>query len=242
MKICSRSPRGNVDWNWKPVTSGRRHWVVPHAGTWIEILIRWQRKPLSIVVPHAGTWIEIIVNFPGISLLFCRSPRGNVDWNLKMIWYLCYISVVPHAGTWIEISLPSVPEWLSFVVPHAGTWIEIICREYNVNEEWRRSPRGNVDWNRWCHVDRCSCWLSFPTRERGLKLQYPCSGCKWLERRSPRGNVDWNCFTALVSRDRFVVPHAGTWIEIHTCYFHFPLRRCRSPRGNVDWNYQMQEF
>ena len=33
--------------------------VVPHAGTWIEILI-WLVLIFAIfVVPHAGTWIEI---------------------------------------------------------------------------------------------------------------------------------------------------------------------------------------
>ena len=55
--------------------------VVPHAGTWIEIVIRPEIVLILEVVPHAGTWIEII-----ISKCFCLIP-----------------SVVPHAGTWIEI-------------------------------------------------------------------------------------------------------------------------------------------
>ena len=33
--------------------------VVPHAGTWIEILLKDGTKPEDAVVPHAGTWIEI---------------------------------------------------------------------------------------------------------------------------------------------------------------------------------------
>ena len=56
------------------------------------------------------------------------------------------------------------------VVPHAGTWIEILRK--------RRKSRTNP---------------SFPTRERGLKLQ----------------DMD------LLELPVDVVPHAGTWIEIH---------------------------
>ena len=33
--------------------------VVPHAGTWIEILPVNYNTEISLVVPHAGTWIEI---------------------------------------------------------------------------------------------------------------------------------------------------------------------------------------
>ena len=33
--------------------------VVPHAGTWIEIIIHLDSIGSGIVVPHAGTWIEI---------------------------------------------------------------------------------------------------------------------------------------------------------------------------------------
>ena len=55
--------------------------VVPHAGTWIEILHKVPCYPLCLVVPHAGTWIEIF-------------PPGSQS---------AYHLVVPHAGTWIEI-------------------------------------------------------------------------------------------------------------------------------------------
>ena len=57
--------------------------VVPHAGTWIEIIVNAYRFRLYTVVPHAGTWIE-------------------------MYWSNCTpngVAVVPHAGTWIEIEL-----------------------------------------------------------------------------------------------------------------------------------------
>ena len=52
--------------------------VVPHAGTWIEILIMFSSFKISSVVPHAGTWIEI-GQYDVIPLCLCRSPRGNVD-------------------------------------------------------------------------------------------------------------------------------------------------------------------
>ena len=34
-------------------------YVVPHAGTWIEIVTEYQKEKDVPVVPHAGTWIEI---------------------------------------------------------------------------------------------------------------------------------------------------------------------------------------
>ena len=55
--------------------------VVPHAGTWIEIIIRCKKEELDDVVPHAGTWIEML----DLCCLALQNP------------------VVPHAGTWIEI-------------------------------------------------------------------------------------------------------------------------------------------
>ena len=55
--------------------------VVPHAGTWIEIVPKVDTKNVKSVVPHAGTWIEIVIHLP-----LC-----------------CFKEVVPHAGTWIEI-------------------------------------------------------------------------------------------------------------------------------------------
>ena len=56
--------------------------VVPHAGTWIEIMYGGRRRcNVADVVPHAGTWIEIIT----------VKKQKMAHW------------VVPHAGTWIEI-------------------------------------------------------------------------------------------------------------------------------------------
>ena len=34
-------------------------YVVPHAGTWIEIPDEFEIAKADNVVPHAGTWIEI---------------------------------------------------------------------------------------------------------------------------------------------------------------------------------------
>ena len=64
MLICffggwSRSPRGNVDWNIFKCFCQARISVVPHAGTWIEILTRHPVEYSISVVPHAGTWIEM---------------------------------------------------------------------------------------------------------------------------------------------------------------------------------------
>ena len=39
---------------------GIEYTVVPHAGTWIEILSDSKKIVLNPVVPHAGTWIEML--------------------------------------------------------------------------------------------------------------------------------------------------------------------------------------
>ena len=61
----------------------RTLWVVPHAGTWIEIEYEKGLKEFIYVVPHAGTWIEMFSN-----------DNGTYEYT-----------VVPHAGTWIEIAV-----------------------------------------------------------------------------------------------------------------------------------------
>ena len=53
--------------------------VVPHAGTWIEIVPKVDTKNVKSVVPHAGTWIEITGSTKGNCYALRRSPRGNVD-------------------------------------------------------------------------------------------------------------------------------------------------------------------
>ena len=58
--------------------------VVPHVGTWIEILGGGERRECVLVVPHVGTWIEMV------STVEHKNTRH----------------VVPHVGTWIEIPRP----------------------------------------------------------------------------------------------------------------------------------------
>ena len=143
--------------------------VVPHEGTWIEILTmarRLRNTPsfptrerglkcvlhirysISInVVPHEGTWIEMQV---------CLYSR--------LMYY-----VVPHEGTWIEILIAPSTVWLLVVVPHEGTWIEILFGTYlSVNLSvvphegtWIEITEGII-------VNETQA-TSFPTRERGLK-------------------------------------------------------------------------
>ena len=60
--------------------------------------------------------------------------------------------VVPFAGTWIEICGRKAVIISGKVVPFAGTWIEILPV---------RIKRGYLE--------------SFPSRERGLKLNVPCN-------------------------------------------------------------------
>ena len=79
---CGRSPRVNVDWNSKPHSRHCTYSVVPHAGTWIEIIVFYNDISDINVVPHAGTWIEMVVRrFEGCCT--CRYPHGNADWNNK---------------------------------------------------------------------------------------------------------------------------------------------------------------
>ena len=73
--------------------------------------------------------------------------------------------------------------------------------------------------------------MSFPTRDRGLKYRIIYRSEALYMCRSPRGNVDWNLWSSLNRFFYFVVPHAGTWIEIvqnHLCQCWWG----RSPRSN----------
>ena len=88
-----------------PIRGGH---VVPHEGTWIEILMACVYPTAPVVVPHEGTWIEI-----GII-------RDIVE----------DFMVVPHEGTWIEMLKSILSASISLlVVPHEGTWIEITQRK-----------------------------------------------------------------------------------------------------------------
>ena len=97
--------------------------VVPHAGTWIEIVPITISSVLLAVVPHAGTWIEILADAirPAFKRSFPTRERGLKLLSLDLISFA--FSVVPHAGTWIEINSSD-----TLIIPSP-----------------RRSPRGNVD-------------------------------------------------------------------------------------------------
>ena len=64
------------------------HKVVPHAGTWIEIVMPWKIIAIVSVVPHAGTWIEIqpVSMHPHMSGSFPTRERGlkQINWSLRM--------------------------------------------------------------------------------------------------------------------------------------------------------------
>ena len=125
----------------------RMYLVVPHAGTWIEIMLEVTKVLAIVVVPHAGTWIEM----PTV-------------WG----WSISF-RVVPHAGTWIEIDKNAITYDVlkeSFPTRERGlkSWYD-----YNTVDMFGRSPRGNVDWNTNHTTVNCAYSLSFPTRERGLK-------------------------------------------------------------------------
>ena len=54
--------------------------VVPHEGTWIEMLIvEGSKHVVYDVVPHEGTWIEMWTYGVKPRVVRRRSPRGNVD-------------------------------------------------------------------------------------------------------------------------------------------------------------------
>ena len=212
LAVIRRSPRGNVDWNFLAAPGRIRRCVVPHEGTWIEIEFRAQKS-------------YVLSSFP-------TRERG-----LKSGWAAARGGrslVVPHEGTWIEIPLLLLNPVSLWVVPHEGTWIEIVLvPPYpNFKLSFPTRERGLKSW-KWYETGRAPAvvphegtWIemvfyskwdaarpSFPTRERGLKL------CRFvflvmIPRRSPRGNVDWNLGVSAGLADTV----------------------SRSPRGNVDWN------
>ena len=58
---------------------GKRIYVAPLAGAWIEILEEIQQYRAIGVAPLAGAWIEIALNNGSLDSGCGRSPRGSVD-------------------------------------------------------------------------------------------------------------------------------------------------------------------
>ena len=84
------------------------HGVAPHAGAWIEIVLRIIITSCHSVAPHAGAWIEIVL------------PSAVMP---EMV-------VAPHAGAWIEIESVFAPcHDADGVAPHAGEIGRASCRE-----------------------------------------------------------------------------------------------------------------
>ena len=126
MSVYSRSPRGNVDWNFQRlgnVFCQIRSFPTRERG--LKCSYRGTLPRSWVGVPHEGTWIEIFPVFRSRMPVICRSPRGNVDWNLRRNHIAGVRFVVPHEGTWIEIRSGAVEGSPEAVVPHEGTWIEI---------------------------------------------------------------------------------------------------------------------
>ena len=147
-----------------------RKYVVPHAGTWIEIVWIPGIRSRNLSFPtrerglkcksYRGGWCYL-VSFPtrerGLKCstsvhcwgIRCRSPRGNVDWNKSFTELI----------TGKKSSFPTRERGLKCRLKKKGLQTDL-CR----------SPRGNVDWNNPHLINQMIHLLSFPTRERGLKF------------------------------------------------------------------------
>ena len=76
--------------------------------------------------------------------------------------------------------------------------------------------------------------LSFPTRERGLKLALEKAVWGISEVVPHAGTWIEIQVTIFGGKFQLVVPHAGTWIEISIVFSFSMSSAGRSPRGNVD--------
>ena len=121
--------------------------VVPHEGTWIEMLLR-QQAPL------------FFQSFPTRErgLKYCQSTKRR-----------CLVNVVPHEGTWIEMYLHSyfpLRSLQSFPTRERGLKYELRFSKVALTESFPTRERGlkSFPTAQLSHTP-----LSFPTRERGLK-------------------------------------------------------------------------
>ena len=125
MKICRRSPRGNVDWNMGCPGDQGEVIVVPHEGTWIEIEkgsektmgdTSFPTRERGLKSAQYGTNVYNAASFP-------TRERGL---KLKPLYrFRCTDTSFPTRERGLK--LPSIASLLS--------------------GSSRRSPRGNVDWN-----------------------------------------------------------------------------------------------
>ena len=130
-----------------------------------------------------------------------------------LLWCDMLVLVVPHAGTWIEIPLPILAIILDTVVPHAGTWIEIHLRKFLLCGSWSFPTRERGLKSLW-RINIPENSMSFPTRERGLKSKKKFRNmCTYYVVPHAGTWIEIIVDSALSILDA-VVPHAGTWIEI----------------------------
>ena len=148
MKICRRSPRGNVDWNIISFADKAcAIAVVPHEGTWIEMGLSHWLYPAWAVVPHEGTWIEItyVQTYCNAIKSFPTRERG-----LKSAQYGTNVYNAASFPT-RERGLKLKPLYrfrctdTSFPTRERGLKLPSIASLLSGSS--RRSPRGNVDWN-----------------------------------------------------------------------------------------------
>ena len=83
-----------------------RHRVAPHAGAWIETLVRLDALvPEHLVAPHAGAWIETCAAIWNWLPVMSHPTRVRGLKHVTVHHWFIPTRVAPHAGAWIETSL-----------------------------------------------------------------------------------------------------------------------------------------
>ena len=164
--------------------------VAPFAGAWIEIRETQKGTNMKKSLPSRERGLKSLlvyqdylnfVSLPsrerGLKCLWwlscvprhSRSLRGSVDWNIIIVAVFVVLPCRSLRGSvdWNASAIPTVR--YPNVAPFAGAWIEIALP--------------------FC---RFSCWVSLPSRERGLKYRKTEATPTLGNRRSLRGSVDWN--------------------------------------------------
>lgn len=103
-----------------------RGFIVPLAGTWVEMLIQGDLEAITMSFPLRETWIEIEYFGYGVegrtqSFPLQQRRLKSLDITPKYAYNNC-----SPAGTWIEIKLIGGDLSTALVVPPAGTWVDIV--------------------------------------------------------------------------------------------------------------------
>ena len=107
----------------KRMGNGMHCHVAPHAGAWIEMVVRERKRHGYRSLPMRERGL--------------KSERGGQAVGL--------MTVAPHAGAWIEILQRQVAQPTYVVAPHAGAWIEMMKQKGCITVLACRSPCGSVD-------------------------------------------------------------------------------------------------